>query len=189
MKAVERYKMVVGMVLVLCGLQAFAQSLTAPDRDFSSYVDGLVQAQFNDYKLAGLTMVVVRDNAVVFKRGYGLANLATAEPVDPDRHLFRPGSVSKLFTWTAVMQLVEQGKLDLHAPVSDYVDQFEIPNEFDLPMTMAHIMTRAPGLEDGALGYLFAVEAEAGQVNLWHRDADHIFPLPADELTVRHEPF
>ena len=74
--------------------------------------------------------------------------------------LFRPGSVSKLFTWTAVMQLVEQGRLDLNAPVSSYVDQFEIPDAFGVPLTLTHVMTHAPGFEDGAVGFLFADEPE-----------------------------
>ena len=101
------------------------------------------------------------------KRGFGYADLATKEPVDPDRHLFRPGSVSKLFTWTAVMQLVEQGKLDLHAPITDYIDQFPIPNEFDTPMTMVHLMTHAPGLEDGAAGYLFSDDPADSRPLYW----------------------
>ena len=85
--------------------------------EFEAYLDGLVAAQSADYRLAGLSLSMVRDGKVVFKKGYGYADLETATAVDPDRHLFRPGSVSKLFTWTSVMQLVEQGKLDLNTDV------------------------------------------------------------------------
>jgi CubicO group peptidase (beta-lactamase class C family) len=131
----------------------------APDLTrFEAHLDGAVAAQFTDYDLAGMTFVLVLDGRMVFSKGYGFADLAARTPVDPARTLFRPGSVSKLFTWTAVMQLVEEGKIDLDAPVSDYVDQFEIPNAFGEPMTMTHILTHAPGLEDGAAGYLFADE-------------------------------
>ncbi len=125
---------------------------------FEAYLDGLVAAQFNDYKLAGMTFVMVKDGDIRLSKGYGYAHLDNLTPVDPATHLFRPGSVSKLFTWTAVMQLVEQGKLDLKADVSQYVDQFDIPNEFDTPLTMENLMTHTPGLEDGAAGYLFADE-------------------------------
>ncbi len=125
---------------------------------FEAYLDGLVAAQFNDYKLAGMTFVMVKDGEVLLSKGYGYAHLDNLTPVDPATHLFRPGSVSKLFTWTAVMQLVEQDRLDLKADVSQYVDQFEIPNEFDTPLTMENLMTHTPGLEDGAAGYLFADE-------------------------------
>ena len=125
------------------------------DPSFEAYLDGLVRAQFHDYKLAGMTFVLVQGDRVTLAKGYGLADIATGEPVEPNRHLFRPGSVSKLFTWTAVMQLVEKGKLDLNADVSEYVDQFEIPNAFNQPMTLSHIMTHTPGLEDAAAGILF----------------------------------
>ncbi len=126
---------------------------------FETYLDGLMAAQFRDYQLAGMTFALVRDGALVLSKGYGVASLATGAPVDPAMTLFRPGSVSKLFTWTAVMQLVEQGLLDLDAPVSAYVDQFELPNAFAQPLTLSHLMTHSPGLEDGALGFLFVDEA------------------------------
>jgi CubicO group peptidase (beta-lactamase class C family) len=127
---------------------------------FGAYLDGVMAAQFRNFKLAGMTFALVQDGELVLSRGYGEASLETAEPVDPAKTLFRPGSVSKLFTWTAVMQLVEQGKIDLNAPVSTYVHQFELPNAFGQPLTMTHIMTHAPGLEDGAAGFLFADEEE-----------------------------
>ncbi len=136
---------------------------TVPDPSlerFETYLDGIMAAQFRDYALAGMTFALVRDRRLVLSRGYGVASRSTGVPVDPAMTLFRPGSVSKLFTWTAVMQLVEQGRLDLDAPVSDYVDQFELPEAFGEPLTLTHIMTHAPGLEDGAVGFLFADEPE-----------------------------
>src|SRR3546814_18704731 len=69
---------------------------------------------------AGAVVVVVKDGQVLLQKGYGYADLEKHTPVDPDDTLFRPGSISKLFTWTAVMQLVEQGKLDLDADVHPY---------------------------------------------------------------------
>ncbi|MGD0506947.1 MAG: serine hydrolase, partial [Terriglobales bacterium] len=68
-------------------------------------------------------------------------------PVTPDGTLFRPGSVSKLFTWTAVMQLVEQGKLDLDRDVNDYLD-FKIPATYPKPITLRNIMTHTSGFEE-----------------------------------------
>lgn len=146
---------------------------TADIEHFGAYLDGVMAAQFGNYDLAGMTFALVRDGELVVSKGYGVASLATGSPVDPAKTLFRPGSVSKLFTWTAVMQLVEQGQLDLNAPVSDYLDQFELPDAFDQPITMTHIMTHAPGLEDGAAGFLFADE-EADLVPLAESLAAHI---------------
>src|SRR3546814_9675118 len=70
--------------------------------------------------IAGAVVVVVKDGQVLLQKGYGYADLDKHTPVDPAETLFRPGSISKLFTWTAVMQLVEQGKLDLDADVNQY---------------------------------------------------------------------
>ena len=67
--------------------------------------------------------------------------------VDPETTLFRPGSISKLFTWTAVMQQVEQGKLDLDADVNKYID-FKIPPYEGKPITLRNIMTHTPGFEE-----------------------------------------
>jgi CubicO group peptidase (beta-lactamase class C family) len=146
-----------------------------PARDldrFAAYLDGVVAAQFEDYDLAGLTIALVLDGRLALSRGYGFADLEARAPVDPATTLFRPGSVSKLFTWTAAMQLVEQGRIELDAPLARYVDQFELPERFGEPLTMNHLMGHAPGLEDGAAGYLFA------------RSATALMPL-ADSLALR----
>jgi len=151
-------------ILLISALMASTGTIAAPDlteqrfATFEAYLDGLVKAQFRDYKLAGMTFSMVHDGRPVMSKGFGVADLQSMQPVNPDTHMFRPGSVSKLFTWTAVMQLVEQGRLDLDADVSQYVHQFDIPNNFDTPMTLKHLLTHTPGLEDGAAGYLFGDE-------------------------------
>ena len=76
--------------------------------------------------------------------GYGYADVDRRTPVDPARTLFRIGSVSKLFTWTAVMQLVELGKLDLDADVNQYLD-FTTPATYPQPITLKHILTHTAG--------------------------------------------
>ena len=72
--------------------------------------------------VAGAVVVVVKDGQTLLQKGYGYADVAAHKPVDPETTMFRTGSVSKLTTWTAVMQLVEQGKLDLDADVNGYLD-------------------------------------------------------------------
>ena len=81
--------------------------------------------------VAGAVVVVVKDGQVFFQKGYGYEDVEKQAPVDPAQTLFRPGSVSKLFTWTAVMQLVEQGKLDLDADVNTYLKDFKVDARFD----------------------------------------------------------
>jgi CubicO group peptidase (beta-lactamase class C family) len=85
---------------------------------------------------------------VLLQKGYGYADVKKKQPVDPELTLFRPGSVSKLFTWTAVMQQVEGGKLDLDADVNQYLD-FEIPpGPAGKPVRLRDVMTHTPGFEE-----------------------------------------
>jgi CubicO group peptidase (beta-lactamase class C family) len=95
----------------------------------------------------GVTVSVVKDGQVLFEKGYGYADVAKLTPVDARTTLFRPGSVSKLFTWTAVMQQVEAGKLDLDADVNKYLD-FQIPPFDGKPITLRNIMTHRTGFEE-----------------------------------------
>ena len=80
------------LTLFICLCAALSN---AEDRDFEAYLDGLVAAQFNDYQLAGMTFALIHEGEVKLVKGYGVADIATAEPVDANRHLFRPGSVFK----------------------------------------------------------------------------------------------
>ena len=97
--------------------------------------------------VAGAVVVVVKDGQVLLERGYGYADLEKGTPVDPKNTLFRPGSISKLFTWTAVMQQVEQGKLDLDRDINAYLD-FEIAPLDGKPITLRHVMTHTAGFEE-----------------------------------------
>src|SRR4029079_7234646 len=106
-----------------------------------------IPRQLADSHVAGATVAVVRDGRVAFERGYGYADLERHTPVDPDRTLFYIGSAGKLFTWTAVMQLVEQGKLDLHRDVNAYLD-FPIPATYAEPITVEHLLTHTAGFEE-----------------------------------------
>jgi len=92
-------------------------------------------------------IVVERDGKIFFAKGYGYADVEKRTPVSPEKTLFRPGSISKLFTWTAVMQQVEQGKLDLDRDVNDYLD-FKIPATYPRPITLRNCMTHTPGFEE-----------------------------------------
>ncbi|GIL38127.1 serine hydrolase domain-containing protein [Roseiterribacter gracilis] len=120
-----------------------AQPLTAAD--LNSWLDGYIPYALRSGDYAGIGVVVVRGNEVLAQRGWGFADVQSERPVDPERTLFRTGSVGKLFTWTAVMQLVEQGKLDLDADVNQYLD-FKLPSP--QKVTMRHLMTHTPGYEE-----------------------------------------
>jgi len=119
--------------------------MTAPD--IEAFLDGLTPIELHRQDIAGAVIAIVKDGKVLFAKGYGYADVEKRKPVLPDGTLFRPGSISKLFTWTAVMQLMEQGKLDLDRDVNEYLD-FRIPAAYARPITLRNIMTHTPGFEE-----------------------------------------
>jgi CubicO group peptidase (beta-lactamase class C family) len=114
--------------------------------DVETFLDGIVPLQLDREDIAGATVAVVKDGKQLFTKGYGYADVKHKQPVTAET-LFRPGSVSKLFTWTAVMQLVEQGKIDLDRDVNEYLD-FKIPAAFGQPISLKNILTHIAGFEE-----------------------------------------
>ena len=122
-----------------------AHDLTASD--VGAFLDGVMPIELKADDIAGAVVAVVKDGRPLFAKGYGYADVATKKPVTTDGTLFRPGSISKLFTWTAVMQQVEAGKLDLDRDVNEYLD-FKIPETYPKPVTLRNLMTHTPGFEE-----------------------------------------
>jgi len=125
--------------------------------ELEAFLDGVVAAQKDLNHFVGVTVAVVANGELFFAKGYGFADKAAGKRVDPARTLFRIGSVSKLFTWTAVMQLTEQGRLDLKADVNRYLEgsPVRVPDSYPQPITMINLLTHTPGFEDSVVG-LFA---------------------------------
>jgi CubicO group peptidase (beta-lactamase class C family) len=124
-----------------------AHDLTKTDVD--AWLDGFMPYAIKAAEIPGAVVVVVKDGQPLTMRGFGYSDLSAQKPVDPELTLFRPGSVSKLFTWTAVMQLVQQGKLNLDADVNTYLD-FKIPPRDGKPITLRNLMTHTPGFAETA---------------------------------------
>ena len=152
------------LVLLLTGLPVLAQDIQTESnskaslgshqqgptdpQELETFIDGVMAAQMEAYHIPGATISVVKDGKLFFTKGYGYAESESRKPVIANETLFRIASVSKLFTWTAVMQLAEQGKLDLNADVNTYLTDFKIPDTYPEPITLAHLMTHTPGFED-----------------------------------------
>jgi CubicO group peptidase (beta-lactamase class C family) len=115
--------------------------------DVTAWIDGFMPYALGRGDIPGAVVVVVKDGEVLLEKGYGYSDVATLKPVDPELTLFRPGSVSKLFTWTAVMQLVEQKKIDLDADITGYLD-YPLPKRDGPPITMRNLMTHTPGFDE-----------------------------------------
>jgi CubicO group peptidase (beta-lactamase class C family) len=122
---------------------------TLDKQDLDSWLDGYMPYAINTGGIPGAVVVVVKDGHILTARGFGYADAEKRLPVDPERTLFRPGSVSKLVTWTAVMQLVEQHKLDLDTDINIYLD-FKIPPRDGQPVTLRNVMTHTAGFEEAA---------------------------------------
>ncbi len=123
-----------------------------PAASFAADLDAFVRAKMAERLVPGVAVVVVRDGEVAVLRGYGLADVGRGVPVDPERTVFRCGSVSKLFTATAAMQMVERGRIDLRADVNVYLKRFKVPDAFGRPVTMDALLTHTSGLSEFVAG-------------------------------------
>lgn len=140
-------------------LETPAKSHPLTRDDLEAFLDALIPSQLANRNIAGAVVGVVKDGQVLLTKGYGYADYANKKPVVAGETLFRPGSISKLFTATAVMQLVEQGKLDLDRDVNEYLD-FKIPPTYTEPVTLRRILTHTGGFEE-ALKNLFVPDARS----------------------------
>ena len=116
--------------------------------EMEAFLDAFITTQLTEYQIPGAAVAVVVDGELFFAKGYGVTDSRSQTPVQADRTLFHAGSVTKLFTWTAVMQLVEQGRLDLHTDVNTYLTDFQIPATYPEPITLHHLLTHTAGFED-----------------------------------------
>ncbi len=118
-------------------------------QDVDAWLDGYMPYALKAGGIPGAVVVVVKDGQPLTMRGFGYSDVKARTPVDPENTLFRPGSVSKLFTWTAVMQQVQAGKINLDADVNTYID-FKIPPYQGKPITVRNLMTHTPGFAETA---------------------------------------
>ena len=146
-------------------------------QDLQTFYDGLFPYALHRAGIPGGVIVVVKDGKLLFAKGYGYANVEKKTPVNPNTTLFRPGSVSKLFTWTAVMQLVQAGKIDLDADVNKYID-FTIPPFDGKPVTMRNLMTHSPGFEETVRDLLVDTKDQVLPIDVYlkRRLPTRIFP-------------
>jgi len=166
----------VTIFLLLISSSSSAQSLEDL-RSVESFFDGFLKSQIEEYKVPGVTISVVKDGEILFKKGYGYSDLENTQRVDADNTLFRPGSVSKLFIWTSIMQLVEQGKVDLNENVNEYLD-FEIPNEIvnkdnteDIKaITVMNLLNHNAGFEDKIKDLFVLTEADIKPLGTYLRE-------------------
>ena len=176
------------ILLVLCTISAVvctapasaetthppAASATLGDpQELATFIDRMMSVELYAQHIVGAQVVIVKDGQILLAKGYGFADYEKRIPVDGEKTLFKPGSVTKLFTWTAVMQLVEQGKIDLRADVNTYLKEFKIPATYQggggksVPITMLDLMSHTAGFEE--------ISWKAGTMDV--EDVEHATPL------------
>ena len=118
----------------------------------AEYFDATVPGLLARDHVPGTAVSVVSAGRTVFAQGYGLSDVEHATPFSATDSLVRIASITKLFTWTAVMQQVEAGRLDLDTDVNRYLSEFQIPDAFGAPVTLRTLMNHTAGFEDGVIG-------------------------------------
>lgn len=146
--------------------------------ELEAFLDGVMKIQLEEHHSVGAVVTVVKDGEIFFAKGYGYADYEARKKVDPERTLFRIGSVTKLFVWTSVMQLVEEGVLDLDTDINEYLSGFQIPDTFEEPITLKHVMTHSAGFEDYVVGLFGTTE----------KDRRPIAELLAEQVPARVRP-
>ena len=151
------------LFILLC-ITTFFSTFSQPDLDntqlMEAYLSGSIEAELNVDNIPGATLAVVHKGEVKILKGYGYADISNKKKVDPNMTLFRLASISKLFTWTGIMQLYEDGKLDLEDDISKYLSDLNIPDNFPKKITIKHLMAHCPGFEDEISG-LFSKTPDA----------------------------
>jgi CubicO group peptidase (beta-lactamase class C family) len=149
----------IALVPLLPCLAQPTEALASPEQlgptdpeELEVFLDDFFSRQMEISHIPGAVFVLVKDGEIFFAKGYGCADLQNQRPVVPDETLFLPGSVGKLFTALAVMQLVEQGKLDLDCDVNDYLDDFQIPDTYPQPVTVGDLLTHSAGFDERFIG-------------------------------------
>ena len=137
-------------VLIACAHIGFAAEISR--EKVEAFIDGAVDTMMAEHSaLPGVTVSVVYEGEILLLKGYGYADVEAETPVDPSRTLFRIGSITKTFTGLAVTQMVDRGLLDLDEDVNTYLRDFKIPEAFDTPITLRHLLGHRAGFEDSAV--------------------------------------
>jgi CubicO group peptidase (beta-lactamase class C family) len=153
----ERIMRLIILVLFLLAASGWVATANSPIKtsngpndikEFEQFLDRFFAEHMQKEHIPGAAFVFVKDNKVFFKKGYGFANLERQQRVSPDSTIFRIGSISKVFTEDAVIQLADQGKINLHTDVNQYLKRVKVPKSFVEPVTAAHLISHTAGFDE-----------------------------------------
>ncbi|MCM2677917.1 serine hydrolase domain-containing protein [Alkalicoccobacillus plakortidis] len=143
--------LLVWMILAMHSPNGYAEGTTTPSgipiSDMEETVDHIMNTHIGE-EVPGASVSIVQNGEIVLQKGYGSANLEEGVPVDSETTYMEAGSVSKLFTWTAIMQLVEEGQITLDTDIREYLGEGKLNLTYDEPITFNHLMTHTAGFEE-----------------------------------------
>ncbi|PDZ38694.1 penicillin-binding protein [Bacillus cereus] len=122
-------------------------SITLNPKDVEAFTNKVIPEKMKKENVAGVALVVVKDNQILFQKGFGFSDKEKNTPIDPKKTVFRLASISKVFTASAVMQLVEQGKINLNKDIVNYMGGLKYQNNMGEPVTMEHLLTHTTGFD------------------------------------------
>jgi len=128
--------------------------------EFESWLDNFVAQNFSNAQSSQLAFVLVKGDQIFFQKGYGFEDAEKKIPVTPEKTVFYAASIGKVFTATAIMQLAEQGKINLNEDINRYLKNFQIKEKFPQPITMANLLTHTSGLDENLIGTLAPNDAK-----------------------------
>lgn len=162
---------------------SIANAASVNDRDdIAAFADRFFSEQMAKHHIPGAVFVLVKDGEIVVSKGYGYADLERKIPVNPETTGFRVGSVSKLVTATAVMQLVERGKVELDAPVNRYLQRLKIDNPYAKPVTLSHLLTHTSGMDESFIGIAAKGRSQRSSLEAYLRH--HLPPIAFEPGTI-----
>ena len=121
---------------------------SATPEELGSVLSAQIEDLLAAYGIPGATVSVVVDGELMFAKGYGWADIDRGRPVVAEETLFHAASISKLFLWTAIMQLAEEGLVDLHADINEYLGEVRIPATYRESITLDRLLTHTAGFEE-----------------------------------------
>ena len=133
---------------------------TIDSTELARFIDPLITAQMAKEQIPGAVFILVQNGRVLYERGYGFANLAGLKPVDPEKTIWRIGSISKVFSATAVVQLADRGKYKLSDDVNRYLTRVRVPATFPEPVRIEHLLTHTAGFDEIRPGTRAETQAE-----------------------------
>ncbi|MGO4889583.1 serine hydrolase domain-containing protein [Anaerobacillus sp. MEB173] len=151
----KRIVLLLSFLLLLLPLQSYAmteESIPMTKDNVQAFAEDYFTERMEEFQIPGAVIIVVKDNEILYQQGFGYANLEKGLQVDPSQSLFRIGSVTKLFTATAIMQLVEQGLIDVEADINEYLTDFQIDTKAFQPIRVKHLLTHTPGFDEKIIG-------------------------------------